>query len=97
MKKKYGIWKAVILTNDGEVVHRDVTATSGKDVTSRLREVYPECGVLKMTRKTWLNGFSFSQLSAALRDFSPDYADALLVILDDCGVFSVPVEAAEDE
>lgn len=91
-KKKYGVWNVVILTNSGEVVRRDVTATSGKDAKSRVCAIYSECGILKMTRKTWLNGFSFSQLSAALRDFSPDYADALLTILDDCGVFSTSVD-----
>ena len=95
--KKYGIWNVVILTNDGVVVREDVTATSGKDAKARLREVYPECEVLKMTRKTWLTGFSFSQLSTVLRDFSPDYAHGLLVILDDCGVFSVHVEEADNE
>lgn len=94
--KKYGIWNVVILTNDGEVVRRDVTATSGKDAKSRMCAIYQECEILKMTRKTWLSGFSFSQLSAALMDFSPDYADALLTILDDCGVFSTSVEEAAD-
>lgn len=90
--KKYGVWNVAILTNSDEVVRRDVTATSGKDAKSRVCAIYSECEILKMTRKTWLNGFSFSQLSAALRDFSPDYADALLTILDDCGVFSTPVD-----
>ena len=95
--RTYGLWTVVILTNDGEVVRRDVTATSGKDAKSRMLAIYPESEILKMTRKTWMVGFSFAQLSAALMDFRPDYADALLSILDDCGVFSVPVEAAEDK
>lgn len=95
--KKYGIWHVVILTNDGLIIHEDVTATSGKDAKSRLRRAYPDCEVLKMTRKTWLTGFSFSQLSTVMRDFSPDYAHGLLVILDDCGVFSVQSEDASDE
>lgn len=90
--KKYGVWNMVIFTNDGKVVRCDVTATSGKDAKSRMVAVYPDCEVLKMTRKVWLDGFSYAQLSAILRETTPAYADALLTILDDCGVFSVPVE-----
>lgn len=81
-----------ILTNSGEVVRRDVTATSGKDAKSRMVAIYPKCEVLKMSRKVRLDGFSFAQLSAALMEVTPVYADSLLTILDDCGVFSVPVE-----
>lgn len=95
MKKRYGIWNMAILMNSGEVVREDVTATSGKDAKSRVCKNYRECEILKMHRKTWLNGFSYAQLSAALMNFSPDYAGALLTILDDCGVFTVPAEECE--
>lgn len=92
MKKKYGIWSIAALTNDNEVVKRDITATSGKDAKSRMLAIYANAEILKMTRKVWLDGFSYAQLSAAMMEFSPAFADALLTILDDCGVFSVPVE-----
>lgn len=87
--KKYGVWNMVILTSDGEVVRRDVTATSGKDAKSRMVAIYPNCEVLKMNRRVWLDGFSYAQLSAVLMEFNAEYADALLTILDDCGVFDV--------
>lgn len=90
--KKYGIWNIVALTTDNEVVKRDITATSGKDAKSRMLAIYANAEILKMTRKVWLDGFSFAQLSAALMEATPVYADALLTILDDCGVFSVPVD-----
>lgn len=93
--KKYGVWNIVALTADNEVVKRDITATSGKDAKSRMLNIYPNVEILKMTRKVWLDGFSYAQLSAALLEATPVYADALLSILDDCGVFSVPVEECD--
>lgn len=92
MTKKYGIWNIVALTADNEVVKRDITATSGKDAKSRMLAIYANAEILKMTRKVWLDGFSYAELSAALTAFNPYYADALMVILDDFGVFSAPVE-----
>lgn len=93
--KKYGIWNIVALTADHEVVKCDITATSGKDAKSRMLSIYVDAEILKMTRKVWLDGFSFAQLSAALMEVTPVYADALLVILDDCGVFSTPVDECD--
>lgn len=90
--KKYGIWKIYALTTDNEVVKRDITATSGKDAKSRMLAIYTNAEILNMTRKVWLDGFSYAQLSAILMEFNADYADALLTILDDCGVFSVPAD-----
>lgn len=95
-KKKYGIWNVVALTNDNEVVKRDITATSGRNAKSRMLAIYANAEVLKTTRKVWLDGFSFAPLSGALMEVTPVYADALLTILDDCGVFSVPVEECDD-
>lgn len=90
--KKYGVWNMVILTSDGEVVRRDVTATSGKDAKSRMMAIYANAEILKMARVEWLDDFSYVKMSAMLRDTYPNYADALLTILDDCGVFSDPIE-----
>ena len=47
-----------------------------------------------MTRVSWLTGFSYAQLSAALFNFSPNYGQALIDILADNGVFSVENKAA---
>lgn len=86
--KRYGIWKFTLLTASGEVVKCEITARSGKDAKSRVESLYEGCEVLQMTRKTWLDGFSYAQLSAALMDCVPAYADALLTILADNGVFA---------
>lgn len=86
--KRYGIWKITLLNAYGEVVNCDITARSGKDARSRAESRYEGCQILKMTRVTWLTGFSYSQLSADLLNFDPDYGQALLDILADNGVFS---------
>ena len=85
--KRYGIWKIALVTVSGEVVICEITARSGKDARLRAEAGYEGCQIIKMTRKTWLNGFSYVQLSAALMDCVPGYADALLTILADNGVF----------
>lgn len=86
--KKYGIWKITLLLASGEVIKCEITARSGKDAKSRVESLYEGCEVLQMFRMMWLNGFSYAQLSAALMDCVPAYADALLTILADNGVFS---------
>lgn len=86
--KRYGIWKFTILTASGEVVKCEITARSGKDAKSRVESFYEGCEVFQMFRMMWLDGFSYAQLSAALMDCVPGYADALLTILADNGVFS---------
>ena len=86
--KRYGIWEITLVTVSGKVDICEITARSGKDARSRAEAGYEGCQILKMTRKTWLDGFSYSQLSAALMDCVPAYADALLTILSDNGVFS---------
>ena len=86
--KKYGIWKFTLLTASGEVVKCEITARSGKQAKSRVKYLYEGCEVLQMFRMTWLDGFSYSQLYAALMDCVPGYANALLMILEDNGVFS---------
>lgn len=86
--KKYGIWNIILLTVSGEVVKKDVTATSGKDAKARIEKLYGGCEVFKMTRVEWLNGFSYAQLSAAIMDACPTWGQALLDILTDNGVFS---------
>ena len=91
--KRYGIWKITLVTVSGEVVICEITARSGKDARSRTEDLYEGCQILKMTRKTWLDGFSYAQLSAALMDCVPGYADALLTILADNGLFSCQDEA----
>ena len=85
--KRYGIWKITLLTVSGEVVICKITARSGKDARSRTEALYEGCQILKMFREMWLHGFSYEQLSAALMDCVPGYADALLTILADNGVF----------
>lgn len=94
--RKYGIWNVVILKNDSEVEKCDITATSGKDAKYRAIKFFPGCEVLKITRKLWLTGLSFSQLAAVLMGFNSEYADALLTILSDCGVFSESVEKSSE-
>ena len=91
--KRYGIWKITLVSVSGEVVICEITARSGKDARSRAEKRYEGCQILKMSRKTWLDRFSYSQLSAALMDCVPAYADALLTILSDNGVFSGKDEA----
>ena len=86
--KRYGIWKVTLLSVSGEVVICKITARSGKDARSRAESYYEGCQILNMTRVVWLDGFSYAKLSAALMDCVPDYADALLTILEDNGVFS---------
>ena len=94
--KKYGIWKFTILAASGEVVKCEITARSGKDAKSRVESLYEGCEVLQMFRMTWLDGFSYAQLSAALMDCVPGFADALLQILEDNGIFSGQDEAPFD-
>lgn len=91
--KRYGIWKITLLSVSGEVVICEITARSGKDARSRAEARYEGCQILKLTRKTWLDRFSYAQLSAALTDCVPAYADALLTIFVDNGVFSCQDEA----
>ena len=91
--KRYGIWEITLVTVSGKVDICEITARSGKDARSRAEAGYEGCQILKMSRKTWLNRFSYSQLSAALMDCVPAYADALLTILEDNGVFSGKDEA----
>ena len=86
--KRYGIWEITLVTASGKVDICEITARSGKDARSRAEAGYEDCQILKMTRKTWLDGVSYSQLSAALMNCVPAYADALLTILSDNGVFS---------
>ena len=94
--KKYGIWKITILTTSGEVIKCEITARSGKNAKSRVESLYEGCEVLQMFRMMWLDGFSYAQLSAALMDCVPGYADSLLTILADNGVFSCQDEATSD-
>ena len=91
--KRYGIWKITLVTVSGEVVICEITARSGKDARSRTEAIYEGCQILKMSRVMWLTGFSYAQISAALMDCVPGYADALLTILADNGVFSGQDEA----
>ncbi len=86
--KRYGIWKITLVSVSGEVVICKITARSGKDARSRAESRYEGCQILKMTRVMWLTGFSYSQVSAALLNFDPNYGQALLQILEDNGVFS---------
>ena len=86
--KRYGIWKITLVSVSGEVVICEITARSGKDARKRAESRYEGCEVLQMFRKTWLDGFSYAQLSADLLNFDPNYGQALLDILVDNGVFS---------
>ena len=85
--KRYGIWKVTLLSVSGEVVICEITARSGKDARSRTEALYEGCQILKISRVMRLNGFSYAQLSSAMMDCVPGYADALLTILADNGVF----------
>ena len=91
--KRYGIWKITLLSVSGEVVKCEITARSGKDAKSRVESLYEGCEVLQMFRKTWLDRFSYAELSAALMKCVPAYADSLLTNLKDNGVFSGQDEA----
>ena len=91
--KKYGIWKITLLIVSGEVIKCEITARSGKDAKRRVESAYEGCEVLQMFRKTWLDRFSYAELSAALMKCVPDYAYSLLTILADNGVFSGQDEA----
>lgn len=93
--KKYGIWKITLISASGEVIKCEITARSGKDAKSRVESLYEGCEVLQMFRMMWLDGFSYAQLSAALMDCVPGYADALLTILADNGVFSAGENKSE--
>ena len=94
--KRYGIWRIILGSVSGEVVICEITARSGKDARKRAESRYDGCQILKMSRVMWLNGFSYVQLSAALMDCVPGYADALLTILADNGVFGCQDEATSD-
>ena len=91
--KRYGVWNVVLQTVSGEVVKQDVTARSGKDARRRIEKCYEGCCVFKITRKTWLDRFSYAELSDKLMYCLPGYADELLTILEDNGVFSGQDEA----
>ena len=86
--KRYGIWEITLVTVSGKVDICEITARSGKDARSRVEAGYEGCQILKMTRKTWLNRFSYSEMADALMAFAPAYADSLLTILEDNGLFS---------
>ena len=86
--KEYGIWRVVLQTSSGETVKQDVTAWSGKNARARIEKLYEGCEILKMTRVSWLTGFSYAQLAVTLLNFDPNYGQALLDILADNGVFS---------
>lgn len=86
--KRYGIWKITLVSVSGAVFICEITARSGKDARKRAEARYEGCQILKMTRMMWLTCFSYSQLSAALLNFNPNYGHALLDILADNGVFS---------
>ena len=91
--KKYGIWEIILVTVSGKVDICEITARSGKDARSRAESRYEGCQIFKMTRVMWMTGFSYSQLSAALLNFDPNYGHALADILADNGVFSCQDEA----
>ena len=91
--KRYGIWKITLVSVSGVAFMCEITARSGKDARKRAEARYEGCQILKMTRVKWLTGFSYSQMSAALLNFDPNYGQALLDILADNGVFSGQDEA----
>lgn len=91
--KRYGIWEITLVSVSGEVVKCEITARSGKDARKRAESFYEGCQILKITRVMWLDGFSYEQLSVALMDCVPGYADSLLTILADNGVFVCQDEA----
>lgn len=76
------------MTNDGEVVRCNVTAISGKNARQRIESRYEGCEVLKMSRVGWMTGFSYAQLSAAVRSAFPEYVNEIMDILVDCGLFA---------
>ena len=91
--KRYGIWKITLVAVSGVAFMCEITARSGKDARKRAEARYEGCQILKMTRVKWLTGFSYSQMSAALLNFDPNYGQALLDILADNGLFSGQDEA----
>lgn len=92
--KKYGIWKIVLLdASSGEVVKCEITATSGKAAKARVESRYEGCEVLKMIRLDWLTGFDYSVMSKVIQEAYPSYANALMDVFIDCGLFE---EAAPD-
>ena len=95
--KRYGIWKITILSVSGEVVICEITARSGKDARKRAEARHEGGQILKMTRVTWLTGFSRSQLSVVLFSFDEKYGHALADILEDNGVFSVQEDKHETD
>lgn len=95
--KKYGVWNGVILSNGGEVARCSVTATSGKNARQRIEARYEGCEVLKMTRVGWMTGFSYAQLSAAVRSAFPEYVNEIMDILCDCGLFEETSGGVEDD
>lgn len=94
--KRYGIWKITLLNVYGEVVKLEITARSGKDAKSRVESIYEGCEVLQMSRKTWLDRFSYAEMSNVLMECCPAYADSLLTILSDNGLFSAQDAAPSD-
>ena len=86
--KRYGIWKITLVSVSGEVVICEITARSGKDARSRAEKLYEGCQILKITRIKWLTDFSYTAMADALMVCSPAYADSLLTILADNGLFS---------
>ena len=74
-----------------------ITARSGKDARKRAESRYEGCQILKMTRVEWLTEFSYSQLSAVLLNFDPNYGQALMDILADNGIFSGQEDKHEDD
>ena len=86
--KRYGIWKITLVSVSGAVFICEITARSGKDARASAEKRYEGCQILKMERIKWLNGFSYSQISAALLNADPNYGQELLYILADNGVFS---------
>ena len=94
--KKYGVWNCIILLN-GEVLRCSITATSGKNARQRVEARYEGCEVLKMNRVGWVTGFSYEQLSAAVRSVFPEYVNEIMDILLDCGLFEETSGGVEDE
>ena len=90
--KRYGIWEITLVTVSGKVDICEITARSGKDARSRAEAAYEGCQILKITRKTWLNRFSYSEIADALMVCTPAYAGSLLTILEDNGIFSAHVD-----
>lgn len=95
--KKYGIWKVVLVTADGEIVRVEITGTSGKNAKARVEARYKGCEVLKMTRFEWLTGFEYSTMSKAIREAYPNYVNEIMDVLVDCGFFETTPGGVEDD